>query len=217
MKVELPRRVVAGGALAFAVLTVIVWAHPTAFGDGTIDHRLLAVPGTERWHVADAVSFVASGPTVAILAVVAAAWTLFRLRRPAGAVAIVLAPALAGVAEVAMKTLVGRARPVTAALSGESGNGYPSGHVTGFAALVVAVFVVWVVQPRQRTTAEQLVIAAAAGLAVVLVAWSRIAVGAHYMTDTAGGALLGTTIGLTCPWLCAEVQTRWIGRSYPSP
>ncbi len=201
MRIEIQRRVAACCAIAFVVLTTVVWRHPVIVGDARIDERLLTVPGSVGWHLAVLASFVASGPVVAVLGLLAAVWTMWRLRQPAGAIAIVVAPALAGVIEVAMKSVVSRARPVTSVLSGESGNGYPSGHVTGFSAMIVAVLVVWVLQRDQLTATERRIAVAAVGLAIAIVAWSRVAIGAHYMTDVVGGALLGVTLGLTCPWV----------------
>ena len=151
MRIELQRRVAGCCAIAFVALTIVVWRHPVIGGDVRVDQRILTVPLSVGWHLAVFVSFFASGPVVAVVGLLCAAWTIWRLRRPAGAIAIVLAPALAGAIEVAMKSIVSRARPLTAALSGESGNGYPSGHVTGFAAMTVAVLVVWVLQREDRT------------------------------------------------------------------
>ena len=213
MKIELQRRLAAGCAIAFAVLTIIVWRDPVIRGDARVDRRLLTSPGTVGWHMAAWVSFLASGPVVAAVGVLAALWTMWRWREPVIAMAIVLAPAIAGVIEVGMKSVVGRSRPLTSALSGESGNGYPSGHVTGFTALAVVVLVVWVLQRDGRSPAERRTASVAVGLAITLVAWSRVALGAHYPTDVIGGALLGIVTGLSCPWTCSAVWERWRGSS----
>jgi undecaprenyl-diphosphatase len=207
------RRIAAGCAIAFVALTIVVWRHPLILGDARLDHRLLATPGSAGWHLAVIASFLASGPVVALVGLLMALWTVWRLRQPAGAIAIVVAPAIAGVIELAMKSVVSRARPVTSALSGESGNGYPSGHVTGFAAMVVAVLVVWVLQRDERSATQRSIDIVAVGLAIAIVAWSRVAIGAHYTTDVMGGALLGVAIGLTCPWVCAALWSRWRDRS----
>ena len=206
-------RVAVGCAIGFVVLTVYVWLHPVVVGDHAVGQRLVADPGSIGWDIAVVVSFVASGLVVALCAVVAAAWTAWHLRRPAGAIAIMAAPAIAGMIEVVLKSVVGRARPVTAVLSGESGNGYPSGHVTGFAALVVAVYVVWVLERSDTTAAERRSAGLLVGSSIVLVAWSRVALGAHYMSDTVGGVLLGISVGVLCPWLSDVGWQRWRGSS----
>jgi membrane-associated phospholipid phosphatase len=202
-------RIAVAFASAFVMLTAVVWFHPLIGEDATIDRGVIAQPGSVGWNIAVVASFFASGPVVALAGVLAAIWTAWRLRRPASGVALVAAPAVAGMIELALKSVIGRARPVTAILSGESGNGYPSGHVTGFSALVVALLVVWMLEPGEATRAERWAAAALVGASIVLVAWSRIALGAHYMTDTIGGALLGVSVGLVCPWLCALGWERW--------
>ncbi len=68
---------------------------------------------------------------------------------------------------------------------------YPSSH----AAIAVAFFALWAwllwadAAPRSRRAAAAIVAALALALC-----WSRLALGAHYATDVAGGALLGATL-----------------------
>jgi membrane-associated phospholipid phosphatase len=214
MSATVTRRAVAGCALAFVALAALVWRHPLLADDTRVDRRLLLAPGSMRWAAASALSFMASGPVVAAAGLVVAVWTARRLRRPAGALAIALAPAVAGVAEVAIKSLVGRPRPLTAALTGESGDGFPSGHVAGFTALVAAVVVVWLFDGGRTpvTTSSRFAALVVAGVTVAAVAWARVAVGAHYPTDTIGGAILGLAIGLGAPAACARAWTLWRGR-----
>jgi membrane-associated phospholipid phosphatase len=72
----------------------------------------------------------------------------------------------------------------------ETSFSYPSSHasiVFGFY-LVLAVFV-WQSSLRRRRTATLLI-----GLLGAGVIWSRLALGAHYLTDLAGGALLGVAV-----------------------
>lgn len=72
----------------------------------------------------------------------------------------------------------------------ETAFSYPSSHaaiVFGFY-LVLAVFV-WQSPLRFRRTAAVLI-----ALLGVGICWSRLALGAHYLTDLAGGALLGTAV-----------------------
>jgi membrane-associated phospholipid phosphatase len=177
--------------LVFGILAAAsMWRHGPVAGDGQIAQHLLIQRGTFAWRIADAVSFVASGPLVAMIALAAAAWLLIAGRRVVDALAVLAAPAVAGV--------VDRPRPLTAALTGESGNGFPSGHVTGFTALAVVVLVVVVMSADRSSRSLRVPWAMATALSIVAVMWSRVAVGAHYPSDTVGGVLLGAAIGLMC-------------------
>lgn len=189
-------------ATAFTVLTVVVALNPRLAVDDALARTLLATPGSARWHVVGVVSTVASGPGVAVLGAVAAGWALYRRRPVAEAIAVLAAPLLAGLIEIALKSVVGRSRPITAALTGESGNGYPSGHVTGFTALIVTIALLHACRTSPGAARRAVAFAV---VAIGAVAWARIAVGAHYPTDTAGGALLGATIALaTIAWVQAR-------------
>jgi membrane-associated phospholipid phosphatase len=100
----------------------------------------------------------------------------------------------------ALKPLVGRARPMVGAgpasfrpLAGdESHHAFPSGHATHAFALAAGV----AAESRRPWAAV-----AAYGLAA-LVGWSRVHDDAHWSSDVAAGALVGTTAGLTTvQWL----------------
>ncbi len=98
------------------------------------------------------------------------------------------AVALSGIACNVVKVLVGRARPMVGAESGDFGfapfsfgyayNSFPSGHANTLFALALAV---GCLVPR----AVPAVLALAGAVAL-----SRVAIGVHYPSDVAGGALM---------------------------
>lgn len=67
----------------------------------------------------------------------------------------------------------------------EDGNGFPSGHATGAAAFYGGLAVLLDVDDRARRYA-------AGGGMVVLVAFTRLVLGVHYLVDVVAGAALGT-------------------------
>ena len=129
---------------------------------------------------------VVGGGWMAILVVpLGGAALLFALRRPWGA-AYFLVAEVASVAFVqVLKHLVGRARPEDILVLSDFGS-FPSGHVANAATVAMALFVLF---PRVWT--------AVAGAAwVVLMAFSRTYLGAHWLSDTVGGALIGAAAAL---------------------
>jgi membrane-associated phospholipid phosphatase len=102
--------------------------------------------------------------------------------------AMVVAPLI----EQGTKLLVERPRP-----SGFS-FGFPSGHTTTAATL--AVVVVYVVSREPLRSLPRHAIQALALVAMVLVGWARIVLGAHWPTDVLGGVLLGATCAAAAAW-----------------
>ena len=103
-----------------------------------------------------------------------------------------------------LKAAFGRARPEEILLQLDSG-AYPSGHVANAATVAVLLTLLlarwW--------------IAAAGAAYVVLMALSRTYLGAHWVTDTIGGALVGIAVALAMWALFAPVIRR--ERERPSP
>lgn len=106
-------------------------------------------------------------------------------RRPWAALVFVATSAASSGAVQLMKVLFGRDRPEDILIAIDSGS-YPSGHVANAATVAVLAAVLlarwW--------------IGVAGAAYVVLMALSRTYLGAHWITDTIGGALLGVAFAL---------------------
>jgi undecaprenyl-diphosphatase len=88
-----------------------------------------------------------------------------------------------------IKSLVGRTRPVLEhPVATATGKSFPSGHtqsaIVGYGILVLIFLPV--VARRFRP-----LVVAAAGVMVLLIGFSRIALGVHYVSDVVGGLLIG--------------------------
>ena len=93
--------------------------------------------------------------------------------------------------------------------------GYPSGHVT--TAAVTLGSIVWLI-PRLLPAFDMRVpLIAVWAVGVAAAAWARIWYGAHWFTDTVGGALVGTVIVLVAANLSAIVTARRAHGTQPAP
>jgi membrane-associated phospholipid phosphatase len=125
-----------------------------------------------------------------------------------GAVLVAVAvPAAHTITEHVVKPLVGRTLP-------SGGLSFPSGHETRIftVAAITALFVVGPLRPS-APVAARLLLAIAVLIAAVAVAVAMIGEGAHYFTDTLGGAAVGTAVvtatALILDWLAPVLWQRW--------
>ncbi len=147
---------------------------------GAWPHVALVFTASCWWYV-----FVALGVAAIVLAVALPAWrprVLFSL----------LTTLVAWQASDASKKLFTRSRPEYWVLHHETSWSYPSGH----AMFAIVVYGLWSYYIATSDLPQPLrgVLTAAVALWGVGVIWSRLALGAHYVTDITGGVLLGITM-----------------------
>ena len=147
-----------------------------------------ALSGPGRVDELKGVTFFGSGPWLAILVLVVSL-TLFVRRRPRLGVFLVLTAALGGIIDTIVKDWVGRPRPAfTHPIVVESGKSFPSGHAMSstivYGALALIVLPLF---PRR----ERVVPVALAATLVLVIGFTRLALGAHFLTDVLGGYVLG--------------------------
>jgi undecaprenyl-diphosphatase len=188
--------------IAITVLLGVLFAHHTQPGtlDAAVDTRVQADLGG---HPALVSQLAELGDRIPV-AVMAAGIFLACLvmRRWRGAVLVAVAAPVANVlAEHIIKPLVGRTL-TSGALS------FPSGHETRVFAVAAALAVLFTGPLRAHApTVVRLLLALAVLTAVGAVAVALVGEGAHYFTDTVGGAAVGTAVvlvtALTLDWLMA--------------
>ena len=187
------RRVARRDLVLFVVFLALAALCFHRQGTTSIDRSLLGgyrpTKSSIAFRIANSLTLLGSPGFVIVLAVVAAVVVRFRQGSAVWAVACLAAPAIAGVVEATLKIVIARPRPITAALTGESGNGFPSGHSAGFSALVFAVAFVLSVRSSEHQGSVKLFLAAAT--ASLVMALTRVLVGAHYPTDVLAGLLVG--------------------------
>ncbi|MGH9273877.1 MAG: phosphatase PAP2 family protein [Acidimicrobiales bacterium] len=109
-----------------------------------------------------------------------------------------------GLVDTIVKVVVGRPRPeVEEPIISAFGNSFPSGHSMQAVVCYGALLLVFLpmVEGRRRTAAI-----AATGTLIVLIGFSRLTLGVHYISDVLGGYVLGAA------WLMTSVATFEIWR-----
>jgi undecaprenyl-diphosphatase len=183
-----PRRLAAlaaGIVLLLAIgLGALIAVRPLAIDTGWMDEIIVSrTPAGEA--AALVFDFIGGGWFGVLVVPVGIATAFLIARRPWAASAFILGSAVSSGAVHLMKVLFGRARPEQILLPLESGS-FPSGHTANAATVVVLLALLL----RRRWIAV-----AGAGY-VVLMALSRTYLGAHWVTDTIGGMLVGGAVAV---------------------
>jgi membrane-associated phospholipid phosphatase len=191
------------GRLATALLVAGLLTALTGLAIGVHTHGWVTGfdAGTTSWFIAHrshgfdvAASVIAdlgSPAKTAATGLICAALLSWRARSVIPGVVVIGTVGAAALAETALKAVVERHRsPAEAAKIGIGigSDSFPSGHVTGTAA-VLGIIAVSVGMARSRTVRAWLAGSAVGG--VLIVAVSRLYFCVHWLTDVIGGALLG--------------------------
>lgn len=129
--------------------------------------------------------YVGGGWRSVLLIPIAGAIGLVVLRRPWSAAYFLAAEAISAAGVQVLKHVFGRVRPEDILVVSDYGS-YPSGHVANAATIAVAAVVIF---PR-------IWVAVVGGAWVILMAFSRTYLHAHWLSDTLGGAMIGAGTAL---------------------
>ncbi len=144
-----------------------------------------------------ALVFTISGRARAMTAACIAAIAAFALLHRSIAIPVVMAGSqlFSQIVVEWTKALFKRVRPDYWLVGLDAGHSYPSGHAT----TAMVFFVGWAVILAMGTLPLEIKYAGAAVLVLwaAAICWSRLALGAHYLSDVCGGVLFGAV------WLCA--------------
>ncbi|BCJ41961.1 hypothetical protein GCM10010168_88570 [Actinoplanes ianthinogenes] len=189
--------VVIAVGLGFGALLLLVrfhWSPLQSLDHAVADGLNHQVAGSDA-KVAVLQQISSFGGRVFMIALVAVVVTMLLIRRrPRLALYLVVTGAGALILDPSLKTLVGRLRPVVESpVAHAPGNSFPSGHALG--SMVVYGMLALVLLPMFRARWRPWFLALA-GIIVLLIGFSRIALGVHFLSDVVAGWLLGIA------WIC---------------
>ncbi|WP_231915685.1 phosphatase PAP2 family protein [Rhodococcus sp. EPR-134] len=180
-----------GLVLALVTLSIQVYGSGwlTSFDgpvtDWMVDHRSGALN-----QIAVAVTDLSSPVATALLGITSGVLISWRARSVVPGLIVIGTVGGAAVASTVIKALVGRERPPTnIQVLLETGHSFPSGHVTGTAALFGIVVLVL---SAHRTPAVKRLLMLLAVTVTIVVALTRLYLGVHWLTDVIAGAILAT-------------------------
>ena len=178
-------------AAAALILYIALGAYVSARPPGAFDlaARPLVGHGLGLALVAYRSGLFPTYATLAVLAVIGSLWVpRWRGRVAFGVVALLSA----WVVSDYFKSVFARPRPADWVIVHESSTSYSSGHAT----LSLVVYGLWAYFIWHTALPQPVRVAVSGTLALwcLIVAWSRLAMGAHYPTDLVGGWLLALAI-----------------------
>ena len=91
-------------------------------------------------------------------------------------------------------------------LSGAAGGSFPSGHVANTTVLLIAVAVVVFIHESSLTVRRATIVVATTG--IVMMAWTRLALNVHWLSDVLAGAIVGMVIASATAYVAITVRSR---------
>ena len=182
------------GYIALAVLA----AHQQFFAIDYGTRTWIRMLRQEAPHLPMAFVTELGGPFGILLLIAAGVAVLLWRRQRRWAVALPALMAGAGALQAVAKWSIGRARP------DESPWGFPSGHVLSL--VVFFGLMIWLVATASRRRRRWRALASAlCALTVVIVAFSRLYLDRHWLSDLAGGLTIGLAYLLLAIWVIEVV------------
>ena len=172
----------------FVVLAVAVTAGWTQGLDQATTVALARHRTPLLSNVAVNITALGSAPVVTLIILLAASYAVAFVR-PGVILALTWTP-LSFFLNSALKILFHHPRPTQAIVALPDSYSFPSGHAVAASALYVTLALVMAGAERRARPRRIMVVGAV--IVAVLVGWSRVYLGVHYLSDVVGGLLFGS-------------------------
>lgn len=184
------------------LLTLIAVGALVAGGTvaGPVDGWIPLAEGA--WHRAALVIDFGSEPVGALLLVAALTGAGLATGHRRAAVLALAGPAAVVATTTVLKPLVGRT------IYGPENLSYPSGHTATATALAIVLALLLADRLSMRPRAAMVLLVVLAVVAAAAMAWSQVALGAHYETDTVGGFAAAMAVVPATAWLVDTLADR---------
>lgn len=184
------------------LLTLIAVGAMVAGGTaaGPVDGWILLAEGA--WHQTALVIDFGGEPVGATLLVAALAVAALVSGHRRAAVLALVGPAAAVATTTLLKPLVGRT------IHGPDNLSYPSGHTAAATALAIVLALLLADRLSMRPGTAMALLVLLATVAAAAMAWSQVALGAHYETDTVGGFAAAVAAVPATAWLVDRLADR---------
>ncbi len=174
--------------LFFGLLEDVVSGDPLVLADSAIYHALQDLRSAPGDSIMITITELGDTAVVVAVTIVVFLWLAWK-RAWLAATYLLVAIAGASALNTAIKLALHRARPAELLYTGSSAFSFPSGHSTvnmvlyGFLAFLIA---------RDSRPAWRLPVALCAATLILLIAFSRLYLGAHWFSDVLGGLAFGS-------------------------
>jgi undecaprenyl-diphosphatase len=91
-------------------------------------------------------------------------------------------------------------------LSGAAGGSFPSGHVANTTALLIAVAALLYIHETSLAVRRVTIVIATMG--IVMMAWTRLALNVHWLSDVLAGAIVGTVVATATAYVAVTIRSR---------
>lgn len=172
------------GFAAVSIAVTAGWTQP-------LDQAVVMSVAGHRTHLLNNIALnltaLGSAPVVTLIALCVALYA-FAAGRQRIVLALLWTP-LSFLLDDALKLLFQHPRPTEAIIAIPDSYSFPSGHAVAASALYITIALI-AAQGERRQRPRRILVWSGVTVAV-LVAWSRVYLGVHYLSDVIGGLLLG--------------------------